>query len=106
MGLVRSYNLFLHSDTHVLRLDYETRLHPAGRPLDGIRNMAEHTPRRKLWARGMNSAAMKYYEELILATAADLVNALEQRAGQRVDISDWMTYFSYETFSPVMQSLD
>ena len=63
--------------------------------MDGMRNMAEHTVRRKFWSRGMNSAAMKYYEELIHGTVADLVDGLEQRMSQKVDISLWMTFFGY-----------
>ena len=44
----------------------------------------------------MNTASMKYYEELVYETAADLVNGLKQRAGQRVDFSEWMTYFGFD----------
>ena len=60
-----------------------------------MRDMALHTARRKPWSRGMNSAAIKYYEVLIRNTIVDLVNGLKQREGKTVDISEWMTYFGF-----------
>ena len=43
----------------------------------------------------MNSTSMKYYEGLIKTTVHDLLAALDQRQGEEVDISVWMTYFGY-----------
>lgn len=76
-----------------LVLDYNTRIHEAGVSLDGLRDQALHAVRRRPWARGMNSASMKYYEELVKSTVADLLSALHQREGEIVDISRWMTFF-------------
>lgn len=55
--------------------------------------MTVHAVRRRPWARGMNSAAMKYYEGMIKNTVSELVAALRKREGEKLDISTWMTYF-------------
>lgn len=73
--------------------DYNTREHDAGVSLDGLRDMSLHTVRRRPWAKGMNSTAMKHYEGLIRSTVDDLLAALHEREGQRLDISAWMTFF-------------
>lgn len=81
-------------DCNALRyVDYNTRIHEAGTSLDGLRDEALHTVRRRPWARGMNSASMKYYEELLKNTVVDLMTAFRQREGEVVDISQWMTFF-------------
>ena len=64
--------------------------------LDGMRDQALHAVRRRPWARGMNSAAMKYYEDLIRSTAGDLITGLKQRVNKPVDISEWMTFFGFD----------
>ena len=81
--------------------DYNTREHDAGVSLDGLRDTALHTVRRKPWARGMNSAAMKHYESLIRSTVQDLLDALYKRVGQKIDISAWMT--AYGCVTPLAQ---
>jgi cytochrome P450 len=58
-----------------------------------MRDMTLHPVRRRPWARGMSSAAMKNYEVIIRNTVGDLVNGLKQRINQTIDISEWMTYF-------------
>ena len=73
--------------------DYDTRQHEAGSSLDGMRDVVEHTARRRLWSRGMNSTAMKYYEVLIRQTVTDLIIGFEQHGKEAIDISRWMTYF-------------
>ena len=64
--------------------------------LDGLRDEAVHAVRRRPWARGMNSAAMKYYEELIRSTVGDLVTGLKHRTGKPLDISQWFTFFGFD----------
>lgn len=63
--------------------------------LDGLRDSALHVVRRRPWARGMNTASMKYYEQLIFNTVGDLTSAFKQRmeTGEVVDLSGWMTFF-------------
>lgn len=79
---------------HSLRTtDYNTREHEAGVSLDGLRDTAQHAARRKPWARGMNSAAMKHYENLIRSTVRDLLGALHKREGEKIDIAAWMTAY-------------
>ncbi|THH00159.1 hypothetical protein EW026_g2323 [Hermanssonia centrifuga] len=74
---------------------YDTREHEAGVSLDGLRDPALHTIRRKPWARGMNSTAMKYYEDLVRSQVGELARAFHQREGEKVDISAWMTFFGF-----------
>ncbi|KAI0344596.1 high nitrogen upregulated cytochrome P450 monooxygenase 1 [Trametopsis cervina] len=75
---------------------YQTRIHEAGTSLDGLRDQALHTVRRRPWARGMNTTSMKYYEELVKSTVTDLTTAFRQREGEVVDISQWMTFFGFD----------
>ena len=76
--------------------DYETRAHKAGTSLNAIRDQTLHSVRRRPWARGMNSAAMKYYEELVEETVGDLMTSLKQRTTKAIDFSEWMTYFGFD----------
>ena len=75
--------------------DYDTRQHAAGYSLDGLRDLKEHPRRRRLWARGTNSAAMKIYEGLIQGCVDDICNGFKARVGQTIDIAEWMTFFGY-----------
>ena len=62
--------------------------------LDGLRDPALHAVRRRPWARGMNSASMKYYEQLIGRTIGDLIKSFDERAGQVLLINQWMGFFA------------
>jgi cytochrome P450 len=63
-------------------------------PLIGLRNPVEHKQRRRLWDRAFNTAAMKNYDEIIIRRVRELINQFEHRAGQEVDLSMWMSFFS------------
>lgn len=80
----------------IMSVDYDSRRHEAGMSLDGLRDQALHAVRRRPWARGMNSASMKHYEELIHDTLSDLITALKQRTGKTVDMSEWTNYFGFD----------
>ena len=54
----------------------------------------------------MNSASIKYYEELIRNTVGDLVSGLKEHADDTVDIANWMTFFGYVTMIPAVFGLD
>ncbi|EKM50334.1 uncharacterized protein PHACADRAFT_264951 [Phanerochaete carnosa HHB-10118-sp] len=75
---------------------YDTRIHDSGVSLDGLRDMALHTVRRRPWARAMNSASTKYYEELIRKTVSDLISGLNERVDRPVDIAEWMSLFGLD----------
>lgn len=64
--------------------------------LDGLREWAEHAPRRKPWTKAMSISALKGYEPLLVEHVTKLVDALEERArkSEVVDISEWMSFFS------------
>ncbi|KAJ3554506.1 hypothetical protein NM688_g3073 [Phlebia brevispora] len=85
---------------------YDTREHEEGVSLDGLRDMTVHTSRRRPWARGMNSTAMKYYEGLIKSTVDDLLAGLHKRGGQKLDISAWMTFFGFDFMGHMAFSYD
>ncbi|EKM54122.1 uncharacterized protein PHACADRAFT_257741 [Phanerochaete carnosa HHB-10118-sp] len=85
---------------------YDTRQHEAGMSLDGMRDQALHAVRRRPWARGMSSAAMKYYEELIQNTLGDLVASLKQRMNNPLDISEWMTFFGFDFMGHMAYTCD
>lgn len=73
--------------------DYESRVHPTGVSLDGIRDPAYHAARRRPWARAMNTSATKHYEDILRQNIATIVGAFQSRLGQKLDISAWMTFY-------------
>ncbi|KAI0093381.1 high nitrogen upregulated cytochrome P450 monooxygenase 1 [Irpex rosettiformis] len=75
---------------------YNTRTHEAGVSLDGLRDQALHTVRRRPWSRGMSSTSMKYYEELVHLVVREFVTSLSQRAGKVVDFTEWATFFGVD----------
>ena len=89
------YDLAFSTNVAVLTVctDYNTRRHEHAVSLDGLRDQALHTVRRRPWARGMNSTNMKYYEELVKSTVGDLLKAFREREAETVNISQWMTCF-------------
>jgi cytochrome P450 len=62
--------------------------------LIGIRDPVEHKRRRKTWDRGLNAAAIKNYNEIIVKRVRELVEHFGERAGQEIDLSKWMGHFS------------
>ena len=91
-----AYHAFVAWTSANLGADYDSRRHEAGMSLDGMRDQALHAVRRRPWARGMNSASMKYYEELIRETLGDLIVALKQRTGRPIDMSEWTNFFGFD----------
>jgi cytochrome P450 len=54
----------------------------------------EHKRRRKTWDRAFSTASIKNYEEIVTRKARELIEQLEKRAGQEIDLSMWMSYFA------------
>lgn len=77
---------------HVFPPDYETRVQDGVAPLDGIRDFAAHSQRRKLWNKSVAPAAVKEYGEMLKGVIAELMEELEKRQGEDVDLSAWMGY--------------
>ncbi|KAK1221384.1 hypothetical protein PQX77_015791 [Marasmius sp. AFHP31] len=64
-------------------------------PLFGT-NGQEHTDRRRVWGRGFSSESIKEYQQIVIAKANKLSEALSARAGKELDFIDWMTFFAFE----------
>ncbi|GJE90443.1 cytochrome P450 [Phanerochaete sordida] len=75
---------------------YDPRIQDVDVALDGIRDPAVHAIRRRPWARAMNSASMKHYEDLICTTVTDLVNGLTKRLDEPIDIAIWMSFYGFD----------
>lgn len=69
---------------------------PAGTPsaLITLRDPAVHKQRRRTWDRAFSSASVKNYDELVRRRTRELLAQLERRAGQVVDLSLWLSFFS------------
>lgn len=59
-----------------------------------MRDFTEHSKRRKLWNKAVTPAAIKEYGELLKGVVHELVESLEKRQGEVVDISAWMGYMA------------
>ncbi|KAK1224555.1 hypothetical protein PQX77_012534 [Marasmius sp. AFHP31] len=55
----------------------------------------EHSNRRRIWARGFSSDSIKEYQQIIIARANELTEGLSARAGQEVNLMDWMNFFAW-----------
>ncbi|KAK1224563.1 hypothetical protein PQX77_012542 [Marasmius sp. AFHP31] len=64
-------------------------------PLFGT-NGQEHTDRRRVWGRGFSSESIKEYQQIVIAKANKLSEALSARAGKELDLTDWMTFFAFD----------
>lgn len=61
-----------------------------------MRDLNEHPARRRLWARGTNTAAMKYYETLVQGCIEDIVTSFKARIQETIDMTEWMTFFGFD----------
>ena len=66
----------------------------------GFRDPAIHQQRRRPWNRAFNTAALKEYQPKLQARLQQLVDALEERQGQVVDLAQWIGFFTYVSFVP------
>ncbi|KIP10629.1 hypothetical protein PHLGIDRAFT_495533, partial [Phlebiopsis gigantea 11061_1 CR5-6] len=82
---------------------YDTRVHFDGSvQLDGVRDPAVHSGRRKAWTKAMSPAALKGYEGIIVDKVTLLVEALSKRRGGCVDLSYWINLFGLDVMSAVV----
>ena len=68
--------------------------------LIATQDTVEHKRRRKTWDRAFSTAAIKNYEEIVVRRARQLVEQFEKHAGQDIDLSTWMSFFSWVVFFP------
>lgn len=73
------------------------------RSLISIRDPAEHRRRRKTWERALSAVSIKNYYDIIVRREVELGEQFEKRAGQEIDFSMWMSYFS-SVFSFIIPS--
>ena len=74
--------------------DYVARRSLSGTvQLDGVSDFKEHALRRKPWNKAMSSAAIKTYEPTVKSKVRELIDALGKRAGEEVNISDWISFY-------------
>ncbi|PIL34414.1 cytochrome P450 [Ganoderma sinense ZZ0214-1] len=71
------------------------RLSAADIPLVGIQDVGEHMRRRRPWARGLSTSALKAYQPLISKRTQQLVNRLEGQPGT-IRFERWFDWFSYD----------
>ncbi|EGN94651.1 hypothetical protein SERLA73DRAFT_187691 [Serpula lacrymans var. lacrymans S7.3] len=60
------------------------------------RDPVEHARRRRPWNRALSTASLKDYEESIVLRSRELLDALGKRQGQVMDMSMWMTFFTFD----------
>ncbi|TCD67925.1 hypothetical protein EIP91_011789 [Steccherinum ochraceum] len=83
---------------------YSPRIQNGVAQLDGMRDFAEHTQRRKLWNKSVTPAAIKEYSEMLKDVVRDFVTALEKRQGEVLDLSAWLGYMAFEFMGHMARS--
>ncbi|KAL0954501.1 hypothetical protein HGRIS_003468 [Hohenbuehelia grisea] len=68
------------------------------RSMIGVRDVSEHSRRRRPWSRAFSISALKHYEAMIVRRAYQLKSRLEEQKGT-IDLSAWMGYFAYDFMS-------
>jgi cytochrome P450 len=63
-------------------------------PMLGSRDASTHTRLRKPWNRAFTTASLKDYEHIVVRRARELIENLDKRHSQQLDISEWMEFFS------------
>ncbi|KAH7157917.1 averantin oxidoreductase [Dactylonectria estremocensis] len=65
-------------------------------PLLNARNKADHTVKRKPWAQGFNSAALRNYEHRVEHHTRLLMKKIDETAGQPLDVSLWCNFYAFD----------
>ncbi|KAJ8074049.1 hypothetical protein PM082_012341 [Marasmius tenuissimus] len=55
-----------------------------------------HAARRRIWNRGMSTESLREYEVIIARRANQLVDALQAREKEEVDLGQWLVYFTID----------
>ncbi|KAG6908777.1 hypothetical protein DXG01_003306 [Tephrocybe rancida] len=69
------------------------------RSLVGIRDPRVHARVRRVWARGFTPEALRSYQPILNKRVGNLITHFEARVGQTVDLSKWISYFTYDVMS-------
>ncbi|KAL8833665.1 MAG: hypothetical protein Q9170_004151 [Blastenia crenularia] len=69
--------------------------------MNTTRSKFNHDKRRRAYENGLSIKAVRGYHDRILQHAQQLERAVEQRAGQPLDVSVWMQYFAFDIMGEV-----
>lgn len=58
------------------------------------RDPITHAHLRKPWNRAFTTTSLKGYEEMVIRRARELIGSLDKRHSEKLDISEWMEFFS------------
>ncbi|KAJ6543634.1 cytochrome P450 [Mycena vulgaris] len=64
--------------------------------LIGSRNLKLHSEARRAWNTAFMPAAVKGYEPMLIQRASQLIEALRTQKDGSVDISQWLSFFSFD----------
>ncbi|CAK7234643.1 hypothetical protein SCUCBS95973_009004 [Sporothrix curviconia] len=67
--------------------------------LQMIRNKDVHSVRRKTWDRAFGSKALRDYEPRVKGYTAALVQQIDARLGQPVNVTEWFNNYSFDVMS-------
>jgi cytochrome P450 len=79
----------------VRRLDYSGRANPNAPGNLIVLTGDAHAHRRRLWNRGMSAEALYEYESMIQHRLDQMIEEMPKRPNP-VDLSKWITYFSFD----------
>lgn len=69
-------------------------------PLVGMRDVADHTRRRRPWIRAFTPAALKEYEPVVAKRGAQLIEILTQK--KHTDFVHWIHLFTFDIMSDAL----
>lgn len=81
---------------------YGRNMWPSIPPMIGCMDPAEHLHRRRPWNRAFNINAVKEFQPVIGNRVQGLVEALTLRSGEVVDLTQWISYFTYDFMGDIM----
>lgn len=58
------------------------------------RDAVTHARLRKPWARAFATTSLMGYENMVVRRARELIESLDKRHSENIDISEWMEFFS------------
>lgn len=66
------------------------------------RDLARHAQLRKPWNRAFGSEPLQDYTESLTKEVANFVSQIESRLNQRLDMAQWISYFSFDLMGNVV----
>ncbi|KAF8070186.1 cytochrome P450 [Lyophyllum atratum] len=66
------------------------------RSLVGLRDPQAHARLRRIWSRGFTPEALRSYQPILEKHIGQLLNHLDSRVGNILDLAKWISWFSYD----------